>query len=291
MTHREVTIECDAAEVERIERALDQAGAVAITLADAGDSPLFEPAPGAAPLWRRVAVSALLPDQPDLPRRLARWLSAAEIAGLRERVVGGQDWTATWRQHVQVCRYGDRLAVIPFHVEAPEGVAAVVRLDPGLAFGTGSHPTTRLCLAWLAERELAGRVVLDYGSGSGILSLAAARLGARCVLAVDHDPQALQATRDNAARNGLEPDRVRAMAAPAADLPPADVIVANILARPLIELAGRLGALAARGAHVALAGLLEAQADEVIAAYAPWVALGIGAREDGWVRLQGQCAS
>jgi ribosomal protein L11 methyltransferase len=189
------------------------------------------------------------------------------------RAVADRAWERVWLDDWKPMRYGRRLWVIPTAAEAPEDPAAVVvRLDPGLAFGTGSHPTTSLCLTVLDSLDLNGCTVIDYGCGSGVLGLAALKLGAARVIAVDIDPQALTATRDNAARNGVDAHILvqDAGAAPAdAALPQGDCILANILAGPLIELKSRLTAACAKGGHLILSGLLREQADAVAAAYAP----------------------
>jgi ribosomal protein L11 methyltransferase len=305
-----LTLELDDAHVEAYSEALLEAGAVSVALedADAGtaaETPCYaEPgatagrakpgATGAPAAWRRNRVSALLGSQADARAVVAR---AAKAAGLGRAPEFGlarledEDWVRRTQSQFGPLRVGERVWIVPSWHEPPEPDATVIRLDPGLAFGTGSHPSTRLALRFLervlrSARSDSGRAsVLDYGCGSGILAIAAAKLGAGRVDAVDLDPQALEAAASNARANGLE---VR-VATPQALAPGEfDVVVANILANPLIALAPLLVARTRRGGSLALSGILESQAPEVIAAYAPEVGLAVGAADEGWVLLEGR---
>jgi len=255
---------------EAVESTLLELGAIAITLEDEADQPVFEPAPGEVRLWSRTRVRAMFDESRDVLEALAalgRALGAPLTAGARVRAVDEHGWERAWTRHFGPMRFGRRLWVCPTDAEAPASAGAVtVRLDPGLAFGTGSHPTTALCLQVLDSLELEGRTVIDYGSGSGILAIAALKLGAARAVAIDIDPQALTATRANAARNGLA-GRIETHAPPV-HLEPADVVLANILAGPLVELAPRLSAACRPGGALVLSGLLRSQAYEVKAAYA-----------------------
>ncbi|ROR29593.1 50S ribosomal protein L11 methyltransferase [Inmirania thermothiophila] len=267
---------------------LEALGAAAVSLADAADDPVYEPPPGAAPLWRATAVHALAASREEAVRladALAPELTAEEAAGLRIEALPERDWVRAWMEDFRPMRFGRRLWVCPSTEPPPPPPAVAVVLDPGLAFGTGTHPSTALCLEWLDAAELAGRRVVDYGCGSGILAVAAARLGAAEVLAVDIDPQALAATRANAERNGVA-GRIRTLPADA-PLPAgaADVVLANILANTLVALAPRLTALLAPDGVLVLAGVLEGQAGEVAAAY-PALRFRRAVRE-GWARLDG----
>ncbi|MDE2148285.1 MAG: 50S ribosomal protein L11 methyltransferase [Gammaproteobacteria bacterium] len=274
------------------ETLLEACGARAVTLSDAGDQPLLEPPPGATPLWAISRLTALFDadTQPEIVvGRLRATLPEGDRLAVRRARVADDDWIDAWRAHAQPLRFGARLWVLPDDdVPAPRRGTAV-RLPPGLAFGAGTHPSTALCLAWLARARLTGTTVLDYGCGSGILAIAALKLGAHAAVAVDRDPQALTAAADNARRNGV--------AARLAICTPHglrrrrrryDVILANILARPLIELAPRLIAQLAPGGWLVLAGLLEQQGDAVRAAYAPPLRFARAARRDGWLRLAGR---
>lgn len=257
-------------DADAVEEVLLGAGACSITLVDRGDEPVLEPLPGEVRLWRDTLVRGLFPASADplpLLERLAALLGPRITATARIRGVENRDWERVWLADWKPMRFGRRLWVCPTAAAAPEDPnAVVVRLDPGLAFGTGTHPTTALCLQILDALPLAGRTVIDYGCGSGILGIAALRLGAARVVAVDLDPQALLATRDNAARNGVS-SAMDVQGVPAS-LPAAGCVVANILAGPLVELAPLLTAACAPGGDLLLSGLLKTQAYEVKAAYA-----------------------
>ena len=296
-------LELEGRDPAPVEDALHAAGAIAVTLDDARDDPIYEPAPGELPLWPSTRLTGLFPADAK-PAAIRTTLEvtlgpdpvpAHEFVALDDRT-----WEREWLKDFHPMRFGERLWVVPGEHEPPEPDAINLRLDPGLAFGTGTHQTTALCLEWLDSVELDGKRVVDYGCGSGILAVAAALLGAREVLAVDNDPQALVATKENAERNGVS-DRIK-IAAPRAPLPQediaapraplphdvaAEVLVANILAAPLVELAPVFRELVAPGARIALSGLLLRQVDDVRAAYADWCALDECAERDGWVRLSG----
>jgi ribosomal protein L11 methyltransferase len=274
------------------EEILTAQGAQSVTQVDAADDPVLEPAPGEAPLWPRTRTTGLFDAGTDL---------APVIAALRDTLPDGaaaivttaeleeQDWIRIWLRDWKPLRFGHRLWVSPRAKldEVRDPGAIVVALDPGLAFGTGTHPSTALCLEWLAGADLAGKAVLDYGCGSGLLGIAALKLGAARATGVDIDPQALLATRENALANGVAG---RLEAHLAADFTPAphDLVVANILAGPLVELAPRLCASLAPGGAIVLAGLLEMHAAEVAAAYAPWCEMSAPVPLEGWARLEGR---
>jgi len=288
MSWLQVSIEIDGAVVEQLTEFFHEAGALSVTTMDAGDEPLLEPAPGETPLWQRVRLVALM--QPDTD---TAWLQTglAEInltaANLQIEKLADRDWSSTWRDSFGAMRFGRRLWVAPMDAEVPDTDAVVVRLDPGLAFGTGTHPTTALCLEWLDVHLRPGSRVIDYGCGSGILAIAAHKLGAAQVNAVDIDPQALQAARENARRNGVNaglsvqfPDALQA-----GDV---DLVIANILANPLIELSSRLaGLLAARG-EIIMTGILAEQAESVMAAYRDMIEFDQPVPRDECVLLTGR---
>jgi len=238
------------------------------------------------PGWRRTLLAALVDDTTDPHQMLvaaARTLGQA-VPDIREvRRVADQDWVSLTQSQFEPIAIGERLAITPSWHQPWEGRLSIV-LDPGLAFGTGSHPTTRLCLQWLEQHLVPGARVIDYGCGSGILAIAASRLGAAEVIGIDIDPQALRATRDNAARNGVAV-QVLESNAPAPEA--ADVVVANILSSPLKLLAPVLTGLVKPGGWLVLSGVLERQIDEVTLAYAPLMALHAAQRSDGWACLVG----
>ena len=269
-----------------LEARLEALGAVSVALRDAGDQPLLEPKPGETPLWSSTIVTALFP-----ANVLAGELSAAlgeliDPDDLRFTEVEDQDWQAAWRQELKARQFGRRLWVVPTDAEAPRD-AAVVKPDPGLAFGTGEHATTAMCLAWLDEVIKSGDSVLDYGCGSGLLALAALQLGATEACATDIDPQALEATRRNAAANGCA-DRLRAVGPELVDNTHRfDVLVANILSGTLIELGPVIEPLVRPGARLALTGILAEQADEVAQAWSGWATLHVDRQVREWVLLTG----
>jgi len=290
----QVHLTLDGLDPDTAEAACFEAGAVAVTLADAGDAPILEPKPGATPLWPSVALSALY-DVATRPETLAATLRAALGAPgleLRFEVLADRVWEREWLKDFRPMRFGRRLWICPGGLSPPaeasaEGTPVIVWLDPGLAFGTGTHATTALCLEWLDAAPLAGERVLDVGTGSGILSIAALALGAASVHAQDIDPQALIATRDNAARNGIG---TALSVAPADDDWGGDygVVLANILAEPLIELAPAIAAATRTGGAVVLSGLLADQAGAVTGAYAPWFDMAGPRQRDGWALLVGR---
>ena len=268
-------------------------GALAVSIedADAGteaETPQFgEPGSPAAPLWQNSRVIALFEPAEDLVHRIAAAALAggvSDLSGVRIEEVEEQDWVRLTQSQFEPIRITDSLWIVPSWHDAPNPDATNLVLDPGLAFGTGSHPTTRLCLEWLCANIKGGENLLDYGCGSGILGIAAARLGAAPVMGVDIDDNALIAARDNAQNNRVEMALRHTREALEETF---DVVVANILTNPLCVLAPLLAARVAPGGHIVLSGVLEAQADEVITAYAPYLPLHVGAVFDGWVRLEG----
>jgi ribosomal protein L11 methyltransferase len=271
--HYEIEFPLGSLNAESVETALIEAGAEAITFSDRGDEPVLEPKPDEIRLWSDTLVRALfdLADDPSNVAaqtlgRLAQLLGAPITECARVRAVESRDWERVWLKDWNPMRFGRRLWVCPTSAPEPQDPGAVVvRLDPGLAFGTGTHPTTALCLQMLDAMPLAGRSLIDYGCGSGILGIAALKLGAARVVAVDLDPQALVATRENAARNGVA-DRIEVQGVPPR-LEPATCVFANILAEPLIELAPVLSAACLPAADLFLSGLLRSQAYAVKAAY------------------------
>lgn len=251
---------------------LRTAGAITVSLLPAAATTVLEPDPGAAPLWDSVHVEALFPVDCDL--------SPLRGLGAESDFVADQDWSETWREDHGPLRFG-RLLVLPKDDHAPPpGDAVTIRLDPGLAFGTGTHPTTAMCLDWLGRTSLTDKRVLDIGCGSGILAIAAARLGAAAVVAVDHDAQARQATRDNACTNGIDLIVLDDLAAVQGGF---DVAIANIVSNTLREIAN---VLTRRARTVVLSGILPDQVGEVVAAY-PGVRFGPPEISDGWAMLVG----
>jgi ribosomal protein L11 methyltransferase len=276
-------------QAETYEDALLGVGAVSVTFMDAEDQPIFEPDLGTTPLWSNTHLLALFEADTDPANLVAhlQLLTGGELPAHEIEHIEDQDWERSWMDNFQPMRFGQRLWIVPSWHAAPQPEAVNLLLDPGLAFGTGTHPTTALCLEWLDGQDLNDCTVIDFGCGSGILAIAALLLGAPQAIGTDIDPQALEASRDNAGRNGIDPARFPVYLP--ADMPqqPADVVVANILAGPLVSLAPQITALVKAGGRLALSGILAEQAEEVRAAYADAFDLDPTAIKDGWVRISG----
>ena len=284
----------DAAHAEALSDALLEQGAISVSVEDAlagtsAETPQFgEPGSPDTPLWLENRVLALFAPTDDLIGRIAAACNAAGLADLPDidiEEIAEQNWVQLTQAQFEPIRINDRLWIVPTWHAAPDPAAINLILDPGMAFGTGSHATTRLCLEWLSDAVHGGENVLDYGCGSGILAIAAAKLGAGSVLGVDIDDNALTAARDNAANNQVTLELRHSGEALNETFA---LVVANILTNPLCVLAPLLAARVAPGGGIALSGVLESQAELVIAAYAPLIKLHVGAVLDGWVRLEGK---
>ncbi|WP_435931160.1 50S ribosomal protein L11 methyltransferase [Moraxella bovoculi] len=304
MSWQHIHLQCPKDKVEFAEALFYESEAVSILLEDAGDEPLFEPLPGEEPLWDEVILTAIYDTNSDdrfdgtdfeaLANDIAAQVSASRFWTTR---LDDKDWSREWMAHYKPVKCEGNLWIVPEWLDAPDPTATNLILDPGLAFGTGYHATTRLCLDWLSAQNLKDKVVIDYGCGSGVLGVAALLLGAKEVLAVDIDPQAILATRQNAALNNVS-DRLKVFLPEefseyqrAHDLT-ADTITANILAKPLIEFAPLFSTLLKDGGSIVLAGLIENQTQSVIDAYAPYFELGAAYHYDNkddhhWHRLSG----
>ena len=293
MTWLQLRLDTSREESESLEDLMLASGAVAVTLEDNADQPLLEPGVGETPLWNEIRLTGLYPADADMAEVLSHFPEETLARGnWRQEILEDKDWEREWMKHYQPMRFGQRLWVCPSWLEPPEPDAVNLILDPGLAFGTGTHPTTSLCLAQLDGMDLDGTTVVDYGCGSGILAVAALKLGAATVLGVDNDPQALDASRDNAARNGIAPERLP-VALPgqydsAAWAGRADLVVANILAGPLIELSGTLLGFLRPGGQLLLSGLLETQAGRLCEHYSARTDTQVAATREGWVCLLGK---
>lgn len=274
---------------DAVEDALLSAGAVSVTLEDDADQPILEPALGETPLWDQVRITGLFDadiDTADITRQLHETLPQP-LPEHRWEQLEDKDWEREWMRNYHPLRCGERLWICPSWQAPPEPDKVNLMLDPGLAFGTGTHPTTFLCLAWLDQQPLEDRKLVDYGCGSGILGIAALLLGAKHVVGVDIDPQALLATRDNARRNGLPETAMPVYLPPACPSGQADIMLANILAGPLAELAPRLTELTKTGGRICLSGILATQAEQVMAAYRKWFDFDPVAQKEEWVRITG----
>lgn len=281
-------------QVEVCESLLLSLGAVSVTLDDAEDQALLEPLPGETPLWDKVIVTGIFQQEEDQPlnaEALSQFLATQiEHTAIRSEVIEDQAWERAWMDYYEPIQVADNLWIVPEWLEAPNPEVTNIKLDPGLAFGTGNHASTFLCLQWLAGLDLKDKVVIDYGCGSGILGVAALLLGAKYVYATDIDPQAVLATKQNAELNGVA-DHIWV------GLPEefethyqdkTEILVANILAKPLMMLVETFYNLTVPNAQIALAGLIEEQIEDVKAAYAPYFEItGQQMREENWCRLSG----
>jgi ribosomal protein L11 methyltransferase len=289
----QLNIEASPQQIEHIENCVLEAGAVSVTLQDAADQPILEPGVGETPLWDSCILTALFPASIDTRIIEQQIQSSLPFSLLSSwHLVEDKDWSQEWKKHFKPIACSDgRLWICPSWIDAPEPDAVNLRLDPGLAFGTGSHPTTMLCLNWLEKQPLDGKTVIDFGCGSGILGIAALLLGADKVWAIDNDPQALLASRDNAQRNGIEnhrlitllPEQIPAEAK-------ADIMLANILAKPLIDLAKQISELTLSQGQLCLSGILSHQVDQVSGAYMDQFTFAPPVIEDNWVQISAKKA-
>ena len=285
----EATLTIDESRAPLIELLFEHLGAVAVTLGDAADDPMLEPGPGETPLWRTTRVTGLFAgdtDVDDLRSAVSQVLDAEggpvlSLARLKDR-----DWERAWMDQFRPMRFGHRLWIRPGGSRIDQKDAVVVDLDPGLAFGTGTHQTTALCLSWLDGNDVRGKTVIDFGCGSGVLAIAALKLGASRVVAVDHDPQAVLATHDNAVRNRVS-DRIEVMHSDDLAVVTADLVLANILANVLIELSPRILALVKPGGRLVMSGVLRDQAATVTRAYERQLDFQATKTRDEWVLLEG----
>lgn len=284
----QLNIEASPQKTEQIEDAVLEAGAVSVTLQDAADQPILEPGVGETPLWDSCILTALFPASIDTSITEQQIQSSLSFSlSSSWQLVEDKDWSQEWKKHFKPIACSDgRLWVCPSWIEAPQPDAVNLRLDPGLAFGTGSHPTTMLCLNWLEKQSLEGKTVIDFGCGSGILGIAALLLGAEKVWAIDNDPQALLASRANAQRNNIEDRRLVTLLPE--EIPSeakADIMLANILAKPLIDLAEKISNLTSNNGHLCLSGILSHQVDQVSAAYTEKFIFAASVIEDNWAQL------
>jgi ribosomal protein L11 methyltransferase len=276
------------AEAPRMEPLFQSAGAVSVTLLDAEDEPVFQLDPGSTPLWQQTLLCALFEEDADADNIVEIITAGSRLkkADLLTEKIADQDWERAWMADFKPMRFGTRLWVCPSWCEPPQPEAVNIMLDPGLAFGSGTHPTTALCLEWLDSQPLINKSVIDYGCGSGILAIAAALLGANRVVAIDNDPQAVTASGNNRDMNGIGAE-LMTVHLPGAAHEPADVVVANILSGPLAELTPVLTSLTKPGGSLILSGVLSEQTDTLMASYTPFFAMQPPVIRDQWVRIEG----
>jgi ribosomal protein L11 methyltransferase len=286
----QLKVDCTRHQVQVIEDALLAAGAVSVTMEDSADQPILEPAVGETPLWNNTRLTGLFNDDTNTEQAtvIATARFGHSLPNYRWEILEDKDWEREWMDNFHPMQFGQRLWICPSWKQPPDPTAANLMLDPGLAFGTGTHPTTALCLEWLDGTNLKDKIIVDYGCGSGILGIAALLLGAKKVIAVDNDPQALIATMENAKRNHIDPNKISVHLP---DQTPAniqaDIVVANILAGPLAELAPLISKLTLTHGQLALSGIISSQAQELSDHYSQWFTMDNIVLDQDWARLSG----
>jgi len=289
MAWQQITVITDEKTAPEVADLFSDLGAVSVTYMDAEDEPVYEPAIGETKIWSNTEVIALYEldaDIEDVSARVRRAFDAALLRDWRQELIEDQAWERAWMEYYHPMKFGDKLWVCPTGQEQEEPGTVCMLLDPGLAFGTGTHPTTALCLEWLAEHDLAGKTVIDYGCGSGILAVAAVLLGAKVAHAVDIDPQALTATLSNAEKNAVQ-DKIKVYLPEQLPAMQADIVLANILAKPLCELSARISELVVPGGALILSGILAEQTEQVADAYRALIELNAPMQQEDWIRLDG----
>ena len=274
---------------EQLSDVMSECGSAAVTFEDNADQPLFEPPIGTTPLWAATRVIALFEADVDtdaIVDMASQMLAPANLPAYKIEAVEDKDWEREWMDNFHPLCFGEKLWIVPSWHQPPQPDAMNILLDPGLAFGTGTHPTTALCLNWLDQADVKDKYVIDYGCGSGILAIAAALLGAKKVIGVDIDPQALEATQENAKRNGVTIETYLPENMP--ELAPSDLLLANILAGPLQSFAEYFSTIAKPNADLVLSGILAEQAQDVISSYSPWFNMDQPTQKEEWIRLTGQ---
>ncbi|MGL4249352.1 MAG: 50S ribosomal protein L11 methyltransferase [Aeromonas sp.] len=285
----QIRINATAKSADKVSNMLLGRGAQAVTFMDAKDVPVYEPMPGETPLWGETEVMGLFDAETDPAPTIAFFQQIfGENVCYKVEQLEDKDWVREWMDHFHPMQFGERLWICPSWRDVPNPDAVNVMLDPGLAFGTGTHPTTALCLQWLDGLDLTGKTVVDFGCGSGILGIAALKLGAARVIGIDIDPQAIQASHDNAERNGVAGQIELYLPADQPQDIEVDVVVANILAGPLRELAPLIAGHGKPGSLMALSGVLESQAPELETIYGQWFEMDPTAVKEEWCRLSGR---
>ncbi len=286
----QITINSSAAHAEALGTALIEQGAVSVTFQDSHDNPVFEPMPGETLLWGDTDVIGLFePDanMSEVKNALSHHILAGDGFTHKIELIEDKVWERVWMNDFRPIRFGKRLWICPGWCDVPDPLAVNVILDPGLAFGTGSHPTTALCLSWLDQLDLSGKCVIDFGCGSGILAIAALKLGAAQAVGIDIDPQAIQASRENAKRNDVAGRLALYLAHEQPDSLCADVVIANILAAPLRELAPKISALTRTGGNLGLSGILSSQAPGIMEVYQHAFKFDPVVEKQEWCRITG----
>lgn len=284
----QIKINATAKTANKVSNMLMGLGAQAVTYMDAEDTPVYEPLPGETKLWGDTRCIGLFDAETD-PKPIITFFQEhfGEDIPYQVELLEDKDWVREWMEHFQPMQFGERLWICPSWRDVPDPTAVNVLLDPGVAFGTGTHPTTALCLQWLDSLDLKGKTIVDFGCGSGILGIAALKLGAERVIGIDIDPQAIDASRDNAERNGVADRLELYLPENQPDNLKVDIVVANILAGPLRELSGLISGLVKPEGLVAISGLLESQAEELLSVYGEWFKMNLATIREEWCRLDG----
>ncbi len=284
----QIKINATAKSANKVSNMLMGLGAQAVTYMDAQDTPVYEPLPGETKLWGDTRCIGLFDAEVDPAPIIAFFQKhISEDVPYQVELLEDKDWVREWMEHFQPMQFGERLWICPSWRDVPDPTAVNVLLDPGLAFGTGTHPTTALCLQWLDSLDLTGKTLVDFGCGSGILAIAALKLGAARVIGIDIDPQAIEASRDNAQRNGVSDQLELYLPEDQPAGLQADIVVANILAGPLRELSGLISGLVKSQGRMAISGILESQAPELLEVYGQWFAMNPATTREEWCRLDG----
>jgi ribosomal protein L11 methyltransferase len=288
MAWLQLIIPTDETDADQLSDALMEHGAVSVTLQDMQDQPVLEPSPGTTPMWSKTRVVGLFDANENLKQVISRVEQQLrkKLPDWKGEQLEDKDWVRAWMDEFKPMQFGKKLWVIPSTFEPPQANAANILLDPGLAFGTGTHPTTSMCLEWLDANPPEGKNIIDFGCGSGILAIAAILLGAKQAEAIDLDPQALIATRDNAEKNNVA-DKIKTYLPNEFSNITTPLLLANILASPLVELASYFAELTEPKGQIVLSGILADQAEEVLAAYKPHFDIEIWKQHDDWVCLAG----
>ena len=290
MTWWQFSLNCQASELEQVENLMLGLGALSISLSDAGDEPIYEPLPGDSPVWQESILAATFDgnnDHETLYQQLTSELPEHLASSVKLTTLQDQDWDQAYKQHFQPLQCAPDLWIVPGWLEPPDPDATIIQLDPGLAFGTGSHPTTALCLAWLGVSKNQLGNVIDYGCGSGILAIAAIKLGAQKVTAVDIDTQALTACKSNMRVNGINSEQIQVVLPEGMKASTADLLIANILAGPLVNLAPRFANLVRPGGQILLSGILDTQLKDILLAYQPFFKLDPANTREEWICISG----
>lgn len=287
---QQLKIQLHSEDASYFEQILFDSDAISISYLDAEDQPVFQEKPGSTPLWDNTFLLCLFNAKTDLGSLLNKLRCNTKVLNnksLNIELIEDQDWERSWMKDFEPIQFGEKLWICPSWLSPPEPNAVNIKLDPGLAFGTGNHATTSLCLRWLDQADVRGSEVIDYGCGSGVLSIASALLGAVKVHSVDNDPQAISATIDNSRRNKVPGDVLTTYLPEAVPPVHADILIANILERPLIDLSEKFAELVKKGGYITLSGLLEEQIPSLLSCYDRWFDMEAPQVEQGWVLLCG----